>query len=410
MYKWICVLSLTLFPVALYAETYDEWVAAYGNTVIEPDGSRTLMTRERYDDAVRRSRGVRQQSASPVVMLADLQQERARFAAAEAVAFTEPAAPEPAPAPPVPGESCMNCNGTGRSGDGLSPCRVCGGDGKLMIMDAVRYTDNQTGSILAKLSSIESSLAKALTRSEFDQTCGPDCTCGPNCTCEYPGQCLDKKQDRKSYLDPPTTITAARADSMRLRRPALLYITDETCAPCQVFQETRLEAAPVHQLITERFVLAIIDVDNVTADERRHWSIATVPKLIVVNAEWNRRALLDNVTAESVESLLVRLRTQLQWAERKLASDEPPIEAVAQWFAAPSYGSAGGYPQMGYGSAGGVSYGSAGGGAQYYQPSYSYPAQYSRPAYYYPSYRYAPVRSWAAGAAVVCGPGGCFIQ
>ena len=48
----------------------------------------------------------------------------------------DPNTPDPAPDDgdddqPKPGDTCPQCDGSGRSGDGLGRCRKCGGDGKI---------------------------------------------------------------------------------------------------------------------------------------------------------------------------------------------------------------------------------------------------------------------------------------
>lgn len=52
--------------------------------------------------------------------------------------------PSPMPSPdgkPKVGDTCPNCDGRGKSGDGISPCKPCGGDGKIHEPDLVNWEE-----------------------------------------------------------------------------------------------------------------------------------------------------------------------------------------------------------------------------------------------------------------------------
>jgi hypothetical protein len=55
----------------------------------------------------------------------------AMAASMEAPGENKPVPPDDRRPAPRVGDKCTNCNGTGRSGDGLGRCNPCGGDGKI---------------------------------------------------------------------------------------------------------------------------------------------------------------------------------------------------------------------------------------------------------------------------------------
>src|SRR5690606_35231477 len=79
------------------------------------------------------------QPAGPVAPSMAARAAAVAYLAAQAAPTPDGEAPAPSPddnrPKPKPGDTCYNCSGSGKSGDGLGACKPCGGDGRIDVRD-----------------------------------------------------------------------------------------------------------------------------------------------------------------------------------------------------------------------------------------------------------------------------------
>lgn len=222
--------------------------------------------------------------------------ERARASAADAVANTiDQVSPPTPPAPPAPGDTCYNCNGTGRSGDGLSICRVCGGDGKLINvgtphdvsyrLDALEDAIRRLGTRLLALE--DDRWQESVTRKQCRCWETGKCTCDPLlCDCE---ECIKHRPQKLKGL------TEAQAQAQAQSRPVLLYFTANWCGPCHEYEANVLNSVEVQAALrTNRVLFSKVDIDGVESSALNKWGVRIVPTVILVTADWKQRETLTS--------------------------------------------------------------------------------------------------------------------
>lgn len=312
-----------------------------------------------------------------------------------------PAPPSPSPSPtptpaPQPGDICKNCRGTGRSGDGISPCIVCGGDGKMSMPDYERKMDE--------------------LQAEVDE--------------------LRDHSLVKQYTPLPVWIndvTAAKNDAASTGMPVLAYITAESCGPCKILERDVLASSDFVGSVDERFILLEIDAEHDAIAKK--WNIHKIPQMRVITSDWTTYRPVELYESDgkfvSPSEISEQLDSWYDWANEQAArksdkstyrsdSTDLPVRTV-------QYSYSGGPVTYLYGNqpvSQGYSQGSSGGAYEYSQPATTYYYQqpvrtyyYSPPSYNYyrPSYNYAPSYGYGYGygyssGRMVCGPSGCYIQ
>lgn len=358
--------------------------------------------------------------------------ERGKAAAAEAIAMNvTDGAPAPTPEPGPSGEDCTRCNGTGKvpSGDGLSryDCPDCGGDGKQTnfdkAMSMVQTGNAQRAELLQRIAALEARLSESkITTMRIACNCAVTgvCTCAEGeCRCvNCPKHSKGSFQDKQVNLETASSTAEAMALSIKHSKPALLFFTTPTCGPCLERWNTVIKSQIVSKVLSDRYIVASIDIMQMTEDQRRAWNVETVPRTLVVTADWKKRDEIQIVGTEPAEFAKL-LAASLAWADTRSTSATPPTDAVAQWvWMGPSQGSAGGTYRGGYargGSAGGnggyaqypqgyargYSQGSAGGVPSQYYQQYQQP-QYAQQEVYYeqPVYYSQPTNNGFTGFSV----------
>jgi|GEM_PF-1402678 len=249
-----------------------------------------------------------------------------------------------------------------------------------------------------------------------------------------------------SWLD---SDQAGWRQSKETGKPAIIYWSGQSCAPCRRFERDVMDDAQVREFLSENFVCVKVDAER--AKNTGKYGIRAIPTVQFIDPQWKHYYTLErtNDPQEFIRLLQARLykatdgtaakpainrqrvairyavRTtpaedQGQYASAEVQELDPPANwqprataarytsgSAGGWGgasrvvyvqSAPSYGSAGGYGSSGgFGGAG--SNGGGYGWSGYSQPYYA-PRSYYQPTYY---------SGWSGGGSIVCGPGGCLL-
>jgi hypothetical protein len=385
--------------------------------------------------------------------------------AAAAVTSVANADITPAPVPPVPnptpepGTECDRCNGTGRKKpDGRIEidCPDCGGDGKLSYGEMLSVVERaqSASNTVPEIGPLATRNGSIQTTARFD----------PELTTVARKQVA--RSPKQTYpLQWFTSLEAARDQSKRSAKPAMVYWYGNNCAPCRAFERDVLGDANVRETLGLRFVCVRINAEALNQSPAgktrlRAWNITSIPQVFVVPPDWRTSKSLKRTN--DPQDFVQQLNESRDWNARQVRSDlttrpsgrvrvrvakletaiddiygaegDPvsvPLDISQRTWESPQmfirqvqYGSSLGYGSnggsgayrvvvmngSGYGSTAGSyqgAHGYGGGRIQYMQR----PVYAARPTYYYgyPSYGFVS-NSYGAGRTIVCGPWGCVLR
>lgn len=86
-----------------------------------------------------------------------------------------------------------------------------------------------------------------------------------------------------------TDFSAALAEARQAGKPVLLDFTASWCPPCQIMKHEVWPTEEVRQLVSERFIPVLLDVDQAasrTATAR--YGVNAIPTIIIVDADGNQ--------------------------------------------------------------------------------------------------------------------------
>lgn len=290
---------------------------------------------------------------------------------------------------------------------------------------------------------------------DHDCDCGPNCKCTGECHCEWPGQCLGvpmpeslagagtvgagaPKSPAPPFPSQPARQTAAEinwltspeagaSESKLTGKPAIIYWTGQSCAPCKVFEAKVLDDPDVRQTL-EQFVCVKVDAERWNSNPElkarlRKYGVRTIPAVLMVEPTWKNYKTLNrtNDPKEFIESVrerqdfsaktvINRQRVPVRYALRQTLDKDYGEYASTETLSEPLEDYPTGWrprattQYASNGSAGGA--GSNGGGYGWGSPVQ--PAHYQpRQNYYYqtPSYSGYYGGGWSGGGS--CGPMGC---
>ncbi len=285
--------------------------------------------------------------------LAQFEVERGKANAADAVGNTvEIGSPIPGPdiPTPQPGDVCANCNGTGRSGDGLTQCRVCGGDGKMAIGDHFAQLNHRLTTMEVEHRKYHdglTALERRVTNLERDwgasdmspQYC--DCANTGVCTCEK-GKCACKDcpehtpkpkprveeqveaTDDSKVLTYTNSIATTKSWAARENKNVILYFTASWCAPCQKFKREVLLSREVIDAIGSKYAIGIIDRDSLSQAEIAKWGCRMVPHCVLLTSDWGHKQSLNSLLSHDAQSFINKIESAPIWSYNKIGISVEP--------------------------------------------------------------------------------------
>ena len=287
--------------------------------------------------------------------------------------------PGPSPVPPLPSETCSECNGTGRiKPDGRidMECWTCGGDGKLTLPEMSQALRKRSADIkslqecnenLIKAQQGQSREIKALQKKLEAKPKKVSVNVAPGVT-----------EPVGSMVNWLTSGDKAKAEALRLGKPAFAFFTMDGCSPCARTEANCFSKASVAEYLNENFVAVKINKREMSKENIKEWEIAGFPSFRVIRSDWRSWEKCHFAPDEDV--CLGELTKMLDWANEptkepakpkttKINYGRPVYDDSAirmqrrVYYTEPSYDDGyynGGYSNGGYSRGGGMFFGGGG--------------------------------------------------
>lgn len=205
------------------------------------------------------------------------------------------------PTPPTPDPSpsgvCENCYGTGRSGDGLSVCAVCGGSGKRT------FAPHAVDVLAERLDRIETRVAALENKRQL----------GTELRRADPAIAQTPASQPASQLRWRTQIKPAIDEAAGAGRFVFLYWSGDFCAPCVEFERRVLSDTRVQQEIGAAAIPLKVKLSADQPELAQQWKVERVPQCQVFVPRTGHCIFLPQ--EQSPEAFLAALQDALRQAK-----------------------------------------------------------------------------------------------
>lgn len=236
--------------------------------------------------------------------LADPNVEKSKAASAVALSLPlagAPAPDNPAPAPSPESDACENCYGTGRSGDGITQCQVCGGTGKKSGAELVKRIEKLTSDLATQklytfkvLDLAERSVAIQERAPSSPAATGLSRVSEPLVTDFQPSPVASIT--RKVPAVPQTkwlnNATLARQEAARTGKPVFMFFTGKHCQPCEALKKIQFADPRSRELFAE-CVCCLNDTATWKPEDLAPWRVPPIPQAFVIRSDWSTFYVLE---------------------------------------------------------------------------------------------------------------------